>query len=72
MNKAVIITSYTLARFIQDSLFLARKASFLVQDVQDFMQDLASTKSTCKIYNFLARQFLLRSLAPKIATNALL
>ena len=41
MNKAVIITSYTLARFIQDSLFLARKASFLVQDMQDFMHDLA-------------------------------
>ena len=31
-----------LARFLQDFSYLARKASFLVQDLQDFVQDLAS------------------------------
>ena len=31
-----------LARFLQDSSYLARKASFLVQDLQDLVQGLAS------------------------------
>ena len=31
-----------LARFLQDPLYLARKATFLVQDLQDLMKDFAS------------------------------
>ena len=32
-----------LARFLQDFSYLARKALFLVQDLQHFVQDLAKT-----------------------------
>ena len=37
-----IILQIFLARFLQDFSYLARKASFLVQDLQDLVQDLAS------------------------------
>ena len=42
------------------TISLARKASFLVQDMQDLVQDLAMKsykKNTCKIWIFLARRF---------------
>ena len=41
-NLARILQENYLAFFLQDSSYLARKASFSVQDLQDLVQDLAS------------------------------
>ena len=77
MSCKKIILQFFLARFLQDFLYLARNASFLVQDLQDmckiyckilqvlqekYLQDIAS-------YIFLARPFLLGSAGGCIAVK---
>ena len=46
----IVFLQFFLARFLQDLLYLARKASFLLQDLQDFMQDFAASVCTDKLY----------------------
>ena len=49
------ILQFFLARFLHNFLYLARKASFLVQDLQDLVQDLASLarKTLARFAHFL-------------------